>query len=84
MDDTVTAEQLAAVKRQLTLVNATIEANLSGNIQSYRRDSGQGATSVVYFNLTELYNLQTRLMNQCAVLQTRLDGSGTFNMRPAW
>ena len=84
MNDTVTEEELIEARAQLVLINGAITATLTGNIQSYRRDSGQGATSVVHLNLSELRNMKNSLMNQCAVLETRLNGTGSLNVRPGW
>lgn len=60
------------------------ELALAGGAQTYTLDTGQSRQTVTKLNLTEIRKTVDSLMNRCATLEARLNGSGTSITRPGW
>lgn len=83
MDAETTQAMLTSTKATLLLVVAAVDALTVGGAQSYTLDTGQTRQTVTKFDVVRLNNMIDSLMNRCATLQARLDGSGTMIGRPA-
>ena len=84
MDDRAfTQARIDAAKVAIVAYEAA-ELALAGGAQTYTLDTGQSRQTVTKLNLTEIRKTVDSLMNRCATLEARLNGSGTSITRPGW
>lgn len=76
-------ERIAAKKAQILALDTAITA-VAGGAQTYSLDTGQTRQVVSKANLSEMRNLIRALESDVATLQQRLNGCGTFQVRPGW
>ena len=84
MDNSFIQTQIDATKAQITAYNAAVLALATGGVQSYTLDTGQTRQTVTKLDLDQLNKVLNSLMNTCATLEARLNGSGTSIARGAW
>lgn len=84
MDRVFATERLVRVKATIVIYEDAIDALGQYGTQSYTLDTGQNVERVTKFDLQRLNNVLESLYNRCAILETRLTGSGVVNVRPAW
>ncbi len=84
MDASFIQSQIEATKTLITAYNAAILALIEGGVQSYTLDTGQTRQTVTKLDLDHLEKRLDSLMNRCATLEARLNGSGTSIARGAW
>lgn len=82
-DATFWKGRLDKKKEQLIAFDDAITA-LAGGAQSYSLDTGQTRQVVTKANLSEMRIMVSKLESEIATLQQRLNGCGTFQMRPGW
>ena len=56
----------------------------AGAIESYTLDTGQSRQTVTRADVSSINRIINSLMNRCATLQARLNGSGSGIGRPGW
>lgn len=74
---------IAALKAELTAVNAAILAILSG-AQTYTLDTGQTRQTVTKANLATLRLHRRELMDEIQSLQDLITGQPSYVGRPGW
>lgn len=85
MDATFLQDRITALKAQIVAVEGAIVAlNTDLSIQSYTIDTGQGRQTVTRQDIVRLQGLIDGLMNQIAVYEARLNGSGVSIGWAAW
>lgn len=84
MDAAFLKDRIAATKTQILAYEAAIDALVTGGVQEYRLDTGQSTQKVTRLNLDTLQKQLESLYNRCATMQARLNGSGSFTVRPDW
>ena len=75
------------ISRTKTALLAAMDAELdlmTNKIDSYTIDTDQNRQVVTRLNISQLRDYIDNLMNRCATLQARKDGSGTVIMRPGY
>lgn len=83
MDNTYLTDRIAKTK---VLIEAYEDATtaLAGGVQSYTLDTGQSRQTVTKLDLEALNKMLDTLYNRLCIMQTRLNGSGTVIVRPAF
>ena len=76
-------DRITATKLQIVTYEDAALA-LGAGVQSYIIDTGQSRQSVTKLDLKDLQTTIDSLYNRCAMLEVRLNGSGTITVRPAW
>ncbi len=76
--------RIAKVELLIVIYEDALAALATGNIQTYKLDTGQSVQSVTRLNLTELENALARAENRLATLNARCTGAGTIHGVPAW
>jgi len=84
MDRTFLQGRIDATKALIVAYEDASVAIASGTIESYTLDTGQDRQTVTKMNIASLNKVIDSLYSRCAVLQTRLTGSGVVNVRPGW
>lgn len=84
MDTAYLQERITAVKAQIEATEGAILALAAPGVQEYVIDTGQTKTRVTKFDIGRLNKTVDVLMNRLVVLQARMTGSGTTNVRPSW
>lgn len=82
--DAFLAEQVAAIKAQITAYNSAILALATGGVQSYQLDTGQTRQLVTKANLATLHTSRDALLNELTTLEARLCGSGVTRVIPSF
>lgn len=84
MDSQFIQDRITATKAQIIAYEAAAEALATGGVQSYTLDTGQTRQTVTKLDLDHLQKRLDTLYNRCAMLEVRLNGSGTSIARGAW
>lgn len=82
-DRTFWQGRLDKKKAQLAAFDDAITA-IAGGAQSYSLDTGQTRQVVTKANLSEMRIMVTTLEAEIASLSQRLNGCGSFQVRPGW
>ncbi len=78
------AERIASIKAQIIAYEDASFQLAEGNIQSFTLDTGQSRETVTKLNSEKLQDVIDQLYNRLATFDSRLTGSGTSILRPAW
>lgn len=84
MNATELAARITSIKARIAAYEQAALDLASGAIESYTLDTGQSRQTVKKFDLMALNDLIDGLYNQCAVLETRLNGNGTLHGVPGF
>lgn len=84
MSDCFTQERITATKNRIVAYENALLAFADDGIQQYTLDTGQSVQKVTRFDIPRLEDTLVALYNLCAVLEARLNGSGTVTVGPAW
>lgn len=84
MNSTQLQARIDATIAQIDALEDAMLAIASGAMQSYTSDNGQTRIVVTKFNLTEGRKALDSLYNRCTMLEVRLNGGGSFNVRPGF
>lgn len=84
MDTAFLQDRITATKAQIIAYEDAALALGTGGVQSYTLDTGQNRQVVTKLDLEWMQKTIDSLYNRCATLQTRLTGSGTSRVVPAW
>lgn len=76
--------RITATQTQIEAYENAIAALLSDGVQSYSLNTGQTTQNVTKFDLPSLESTLDALYNRYTVLCNRLNGGGTFNVKPYW
>ncbi len=63
---------------------AVLALSANNGVQSYTLDTGQDRQTVTRYDLPSLNRMLDTLMNRCATLEARLNGSNSLQGRPGW
>ena len=77
MDTAFLQERITSTKAQIVAYEDAATALGTGGIQSYTIDTGQTRQTVTKLDLPMIQNTLDGLYNRLAVLEARLNGSGT-------
>ncbi len=83
MDATFLQDRITATKALILVYEAALSA-LGSGAQSCKLDTGQTITWVTKAELSQLKVTLDGLYNTCAMLEARLNGSGSVMGVPAW
>lgn len=83
MDKTFIQARIDAVKLQIVAYEDAMLA-LGSGVQSYELDTGQTKQRVTKLDLDKLNKILDSLYNRCTMLEERLNGGGTVQVRPGW
>jgi hypothetical protein len=84
MDRAFTQDRLTKTKALIVKYEDALDALITDGVQAYTLDTGQSVQNVTKLDIGKLQRQLDVLYNRCAVLQTRLTGSGTTRGVPAW
>ena len=85
MDREFLEGRIAACKSLVVVWDAALtQLALADGIQSYTVDTGQTRQVVTRSDIGTINRIIDGLLNRCATMQARLDGSGVLNARPGW
>ena len=83
MDSDFLKERIEKIKALIIIYEEAI-TSIAGGAQHYRLDTGQSSQTVTKANIEELTNKLNSLYNLLAVLNLRLKGSGSTQVRPGY
>jgi hypothetical protein len=84
MDAATLTAAIAQAKTQLAALDAAINARLDPTTRSYSLDTSQSIQRWEGHSISEMMDVQGRLLNRICTLQARQSGSGAIIAVPAW
>ncbi len=84
MDAAFIQGRIDATKLQIVAYEDALLAVGTAGVESYMLDTGQTIQKVTKLDVEKLNKIVDSLYNRCSILETRLNGRGSFTVRPAW
>lgn len=83
--NTILQTQLVTLQTQYLAWQAAFDALSAANgVKSYTIDSGQTVQTVTRNEINKINDVIQSLLNQIAVIETRLTGCGSTYVQPGW
>lgn len=84
MDNAFIQERITATKAQIAVYEDAAVALGTSGVQSYVIDTGQSRNTVTSADLSSIQSTIDLLYSRCAMLESRLNGSGVSFARGCW
>jgi hypothetical protein len=83
--DSILNTQMTTLQNHVTAWNgALIALSAANGVKSYTVDTGQSVQTVTRNEINKINDVIQSLLNQIAVIETRLTGCGSTYVNPGW